>query len=94
METLMQLPDERSSEQLIYSSLAREIQVHVDTVKRWVDLLSRLHYHLFLFSVLPGVMQRRGRSIEQVSQHCHLGRDRRVQRRIEARREKRRVVRW
>jgi uncharacterized protein len=44
METLMQLLAERSAQQLIYSSLAREIQVSVDTVKRWVDLLSRLHY--------------------------------------------------
>jgi len=44
IETLMQLLAERSAQQLIYSSLAREIQVSVDTVKRWVDLLSRLHY--------------------------------------------------
>jgi predicted AAA+ superfamily ATPase len=44
METLMQLLAERSSQQLVYSSLAREIQVSVDTVKRWVDLLARLHY--------------------------------------------------
>ncbi len=44
METLMQILAERSSQQLIYSSLAQEIQVAVDTVKRWVDLLARLHY--------------------------------------------------
>lgn len=44
METLMQLLAERSSQQLVYSSLAREIQVSVDTVKRWVDLVARLHY--------------------------------------------------
>ena len=44
METLMQLLAERSAQQLVYSSLAREIQVSVDTVKRWVDLLARLHY--------------------------------------------------
>jgi uncharacterized protein len=44
METLMQLLAERSALQLIYSNLAREIQVSVDTVKRWVDLLARLHY--------------------------------------------------
>lgn len=43
METLMQLLAERSSQQLVYSSLAREIQVSVDTVKRWVDLVARLH---------------------------------------------------
>jgi len=44
METLMQLLAERSAQQLIYSGLAREIQVSVDTVKRWIDLLARLHY--------------------------------------------------
>ena len=44
METLMQLLAERSGQQLVYSSLAREIQVSVDTVKRWIDLLARMHY--------------------------------------------------
>jgi uncharacterized protein len=44
METLMQLLTERSAQQLVYSGLAREIQVSVDTVKRWIDLLARLHY--------------------------------------------------
>jgi len=44
LETLMQLLAERSAQQLVYSNLAREIQVSVDTVRRWVDLLSRLHY--------------------------------------------------
>ena len=44
MEALMQLLAERSAQQLVYSSLAREIQVSVDTVKRWIDLLARLHY--------------------------------------------------
>jgi len=44
MEVLMQLLAERSAQQLIYSNLAGEIQVSVDTVKRWVDLLARLHY--------------------------------------------------
>jgi len=43
IETLMQLLAEQSAQQLIYSNLAREIQVSVDTVKRWVDLLARLH---------------------------------------------------
>lgn len=50
METLMQLLAERSAQQLVYSSLAREIQVAVDTVKRWTDLLTRLHYG---FTVRP-----------------------------------------
>jgi predicted AAA+ superfamily ATPase len=44
METLMQLLAEQSSRRLVYSNLAREIQVSVDTVKRWVDLLARLQY--------------------------------------------------
>ena len=44
LETLMQILAEHSAQQLIYSNLAREIQVSVDTVKRWIDLLARLHY--------------------------------------------------
>ena len=44
LETLMQILAERSAQQLIFSNLAHEIQVSVDTVKRWIDLLARLHY--------------------------------------------------
>jgi len=44
LEILMQILAEHSGQQLIYSNLAREIQVSVDTVKRWIDLLARLHY--------------------------------------------------
>ncbi len=44
METLMQILAERSGQQLIYSNLAGEIGIAVDTAKRWVDLLARLHY--------------------------------------------------
>ncbi len=44
METLMQILGERSAQQLVYSNLAQEIQVSVDTAKRWIDLLVRLHY--------------------------------------------------
>ena len=44
METLMQILAERSGQQLVYSNLAREIQVSVDTAKRWIDLLGRMHY--------------------------------------------------
>jgi predicted AAA+ superfamily ATPase len=44
METLMQILAERSGQQLVYANLAQEIGVAVDTVKRWVDLLGRLHY--------------------------------------------------
>ena len=38
METLMELLAERSAQPLVYANLAQEIQVAVDTVKRWVDL--------------------------------------------------------
>lgn len=44
METLMQLLAERSAQPLVYAGLAQELQVSVDTVKRWVDLLARVHY--------------------------------------------------
>ena len=44
MQTLIELLTEQSARQLVYSNLAREIQVSVDTVKRCSDLLSRLHY--------------------------------------------------
>ena len=44
MEILMQLLVERSAQQLVYSNLAQEIHVAVDTVKRWIDLLCRMHY--------------------------------------------------
>jgi predicted AAA+ superfamily ATPase len=44
METLALVLAENSSQQLIYSNLSREIGVAVDTVRRWVDLLVRLHY--------------------------------------------------
>lgn len=44
VETLMQILAERSGRQLVYANLATEIGVSVDTVKRWIDLLGRLHY--------------------------------------------------
>ncbi|MBI5481800.1 MAG: ATP-binding protein [Deltaproteobacteria bacterium] len=44
LETLMQILAERSGSQMVYASLAREVGVALDTVKRWVDLLSRLHF--------------------------------------------------
>jgi uncharacterized protein len=50
LETLVQILAERSAQQLIYSNLACEIQVSVDTVKRSVDLLARLHHG---FTVRP-----------------------------------------
>lgn len=44
METLALILAEHSSQPLVYSNLSREIGVSVDTVRRWVDLLARLHY--------------------------------------------------
>lgn len=44
MELLMQLLAERSGGQLVYAGLSRETGVTIDTVKRWIDLLDRLHY--------------------------------------------------
>jgi predicted AAA+ superfamily ATPase len=44
METMMEILAERSAQQLVYSNLSRELGVSVDTVKRWIDLLGRLHY--------------------------------------------------
>ena len=44
LESLARILAERSACQLIYSTLAREIGVAVDTIRRWVDLLGRLHF--------------------------------------------------
>jgi len=44
METLMQILAERSARPLVYANLAAEVQVSVDTAKRWVGLLARVHY--------------------------------------------------
>lgn len=44
LEMLMQLLEERSGHPLVYANLAQELQVAVDTVKRWVDLLARMHF--------------------------------------------------
>lgn len=43
MEILMRILAERSGQQLVYSNLAGELGVAVDTIRRWVDLLERLH---------------------------------------------------
>lgn len=43
IDTLMRILAERSGQQLVYSNLATEVNVSVDTIKRWVDLLGRLH---------------------------------------------------
>jgi predicted AAA+ superfamily ATPase len=44
MELLIRLLAERSSSQLIYSNLARDVRVTIDTARRWVDMLCGLHY--------------------------------------------------
>ena len=44
LEMLVKLLAERSSRQLVYSNLARDIRVSIDTVKRWIDALSGLHH--------------------------------------------------
>lgn len=43
LEVLVNLLMSRSSGQLIYSNLASEVQVSVDTMKRWVDTLCNMH---------------------------------------------------
>jgi len=44
LEILGALLQERSSQQLVYSTLAREVGVTVDTIRRWLDLFERLYY--------------------------------------------------
>lgn len=44
MEVLMHILSGRSGNQLIYSGLSKEINVAVDTIRRWIDLLERLQY--------------------------------------------------
>ncbi|RME30400.1 MAG: ATP-binding protein [Deltaproteobacteria bacterium] len=43
LEMLVRLLSTGSARQLVYSNLAKEVQVTVDTVRRWVDALSSLH---------------------------------------------------
>ena len=44
LETFATLLAERSGQQLVHANLAREVGVAVDTARRWVDLLGRLHH--------------------------------------------------
>ncbi len=48
MEALALILAEQSAGQLIYSNLSREVGVSVDTIRRWVDLLVRLHFGFLL----------------------------------------------
>ncbi len=43
LEILVRLLAERSSQQLIYGNLAKEVRTSVDTIRRWVDTLCNLH---------------------------------------------------
>jgi uncharacterized protein len=43
LEILVRLLTNRSSHQLVYSNLAKEARVSVDTIRRWIDALGRLH---------------------------------------------------
>lgn len=44
LEMLVKLLAGRSSGQIVYSNLARDVRVSIDTVKRWVEALGRLHH--------------------------------------------------
>jgi predicted AAA+ superfamily ATPase len=44
LDTLTQILAERSGQQLVYSNLANEVGISLDTAKRWIDLLARLHF--------------------------------------------------
>jgi predicted AAA+ superfamily ATPase len=44
LEMLVKLLADRSSGQLVYSNLARDVRVTSDTVTRWVDALGGLHH--------------------------------------------------
>ena len=43
LEHLVKLLANRSAHQLVYSNLAGEVRVSIDTVRRWVDVLCHLH---------------------------------------------------
>jgi len=43
LETLAKLLTNRSAHQLVYSNLAKQVRVSVDTLRRWVDALRNLH---------------------------------------------------
>lgn len=43
LDSFMRLLEVRSGQQLVYSNLAGELGVAVDTIRRWLDLLERLY---------------------------------------------------
>jgi hypothetical protein len=44
LEAMTPILAERSGQQLIHSHLASEVGIAVDTVRRWIDVLERLHF--------------------------------------------------
>ena len=44
LAVLMELLGHRSGDQLVYSNLAGAVRVSVDTLRRWIDTLARLHH--------------------------------------------------
>jgi len=48
MEVLVQILAEHSSDQLIYSRMARDINTSVDTMRRWIGILEQMHYGFLL----------------------------------------------
>jgi len=43
LEMLVRLLADRSSQQLIYGNLAKDVRTSIDTIRRWVDTLCNLH---------------------------------------------------
>ena len=43
LEMLVKLLSDRSSGQIVYSNLARNVRVSVDTIRRWINVLSSFH---------------------------------------------------
>ena len=43
LEVLVSILSTRSAHQLVYGSLARDVRVSIDTVRRWIDVLCHLH---------------------------------------------------
>ena len=48
LSVLVKLLNARSGRQIVYSNLANEVQVSVDTMRRWIDTLSNLHHGFLL----------------------------------------------
>ena len=48
LEVMIQILSERSGQQIVYSNLAQEVNVSVDTIKNWFIILERMHYGFLL----------------------------------------------